>query len=388
MRTHERQNGLLRSPRLLADVLFRGTYGFIYDRMPITAAGMSLRKRMNLVVAGTHLMHRQIRPLNMPLHMQFELTSYCNLHCPVCPTGAGELERDAVAMPPELFARVWDETAPYLLTASLWGWGEPLLHPQLDRILKTARRHNVVTFLSTNGTPLRQERVRNALLDHPPTTLIVAIDGLTDETNTRYRVGAKLEPILDGLRKLAEEKQRRNARYPVLQLRYIVMRHNEHELEDLETFARNNQFDLLTLRSISIYDTPDADAVQSGFVPLNELLQPYQYKDGKRQERAGFYCTMPFWFPTVLAGGEVVGCEQDHSARARFGQIDTTRGFREIWFSEEAAEVRRLVRDEHEKLSFCVHCPYAGRPTADASLELRQLSPNETCVPLVAERAG
>jgi radical SAM protein with 4Fe4S-binding SPASM domain len=373
MRNHERTRGLLRTPRLLVDVLAKGRYDFIYDRMPITVDGMNLAKRLNLLLAGTHLVRRQLRPWNMPLHMQFELTSYCNLKCPVCPTGTKELEREAIPMPPALFERAWEETAPYLLTASLWGWGEPLLHPELGQILRIARRHNVATLLSTNGMPLRRESVREALVEHPPLSLIVAIDGITDETNSRYRVGAKLEPILSGVRKLAELKRRRKAKYPVLQLRYIVMSHNEHEVGQLEAFAKEHEFELLTLRSISIFDTENADAVQSGFVPLNELLQPYRYKEGQRQSRAGFICTMPFWFPSLQADGGVVSCEQDHGGKHRFGILDETGSFRRIWFSEQAAQVRKLIRDEHEKVSFCRNCPYADLQTADCSLESSQL---------------
>lgn len=373
MRTHDRTRGLLRTPRLLVDVLAKGRYDFIYDRMPITVTGMTFAKRLNLLLAGTHLVRRQLRPWNMPLHLEIELTNFCNLRCPVCPTGTKQLEREALSMPPALFEQVWEEAAPYLLTTSLFGWGEPLLHPQIDQILKIARRHDVATLLSTNGMPLRHESVREALVEHPPTTLIVAIDGITDETNSRFRVGAQLEPILTGVRKLAELKRRRKASYPVLQLRYIVMSHNEHEVEHLEKFAREHEFELLTLRSISIFDTPEADAVQGGFVPENELLRAYKYKEGKRQKRDGFVCTMPFWFPGVFAGGEVVSCDQDHSARHVFGRLDGTNTFREIWFSKQAAEVRKLVRDESEKLSFCRNCPYADRPTTDCSLESRQI---------------
>lgn len=383
MRDHERNRGLLRSPKLLFDVLLRGRYNFIYDRMPVTLMRMSPAKRFNLLLAGTHMLHRQIRPWNMPLHIQFEWTSFCNLRCPVCPTGTKDLERDAIPMDPELFERAWDETAPYLLTASLWGWGEPLMHPRLGEMLRIASRHHVATLLSTNGMPLKHESVREALIEHPPTTLIVAIDGLTDETNSKYRVGAKLEPILTGMRKLAELKRRRKARFPVLQLRYIVMRHNEHEVEHIEEFARQHEFELLTLRSISLFDITDADKVQSGFVPVNEILQPYQYKEGKRQKRPGFICTMPFWFPSVQADGGVVSCEQDHSGKHRFGTMIGGARFRDIWFSEQAAAVRKLVRDEHEKLSFCRNCPYADRPTSDCSLESRPLAADPAYAGLV-----
>ena len=384
MRDHERRRGLARSPRLLADVLLKGQYDFVYDRMPISLRNMSIRRRMNLVLAGTHMIRRQTHPLNMPLHMQFEFASFCNLKCPICPTGVDELEREAKAMDPALFEKVWEETAPYLLTATLWGWGEPLLHPQLSRMLEIASRHNVATLLSTNGMPLRHEKVREALLDHPPMTLIVAIDGLTDETNSKYRIGAKLEPILDGVRKLAEMKRRRNAKFPVLQLRYIVMRHNEHEVEHLEQFARDNEFELLTLRSIGLHDIENVDAIQSNFVPLNEVLQPYQYKEGKRQQRPGFICTMPFWFPSIQTDGGIVACDIDHSGQHRFGVMDGKTSFREIWFSKRAAEVRRLIRDEHEKVHFCRACPYADRPTSDCSIESRQLAPDSDYPGLIA----
>jgi radical SAM protein with 4Fe4S-binding SPASM domain len=193
-----------------------------------------------------------------------------------------------------------------------------------------------------------------------------------------------MEPILAGVKALAELKRKRKAKYPVLQMRYIVMSHNEHEVEHIEQFARQHKFELLSLRSISTYDIENIDTVHGGFVPVNELLQPYQYKEGKRQKRGGFVCTMPFWFPTLLAGGEVVACEQDHSARFQFGRIGADRGFRQIWFSEEAAAVRRLIRDEHEKVRFCVTCPYADRPTSDCSLESRQLIPDPDYPGLVA----
>lgn len=127
----------------------RGQYRFVYDQMSITCSGMSQAKRLNLIRSGLNLLHRRLFPWSMPLHMQFELTNYCNLRCPVCPTGISAVGRPPQAMSPETFKRVINQVGPYLLTASLWGWGEPNLHPQLQDILSIARQHRVVTFLST-----------------------------------------------------------------------------------------------------------------------------------------------------------------------------------------------------------------------------------------------
>jgi hypothetical protein len=142
MRSRERTRGLLRAPKLAWDVLVRGRYGFVYDRMPMVAEGMSSAKRLNLFRAGANLLSRNLHTWSMPLHMQFELTNYCTLRCPVCPTGAGLVRRAAQAMDPALF-------------------------------------------------------------EEPPAYLVVAFDGLTGETNSQYRSGARLAPILDGVRRLA-----------------------------------------------------------------------------------------------------------------------------------------------------------------------------------------
>jgi hypothetical protein len=54
---------------------------------------MSAAKRLNRFASGMNLLHRHLQPWNMPLHMQFELTNFCNLKRPVCPTGIGGVKR-------------------------------------------------------------------------------------------------------------------------------------------------------------------------------------------------------------------------------------------------------------------------------------------------------
>ena len=93
MRSRERISGLLRAPMLTWDVILRGRYDFVYDMMRLRMSRMSMAKRFNLLKAGANLVYRRLTPWSMPLHMQFELTNYCNLRCPVCPTGTRALER-------------------------------------------------------------------------------------------------------------------------------------------------------------------------------------------------------------------------------------------------------------------------------------------------------
>ena len=376
MRSHERQSGLLKSPQLAWNLLTKGSYSFVYDQMDITLKNMDWRKRFNLLKSGANLLHRRLQPWGMPLHMQFEITNYCNLKCPVCPTGINAIERKKQSMDIDLFKRLIDEVGPYLLTTSLWAWGEPLLHPQIEEILRAIRKHHICTFLSTNGQTLNNDNMINALINEPPTYLIVAIDGLTDETNTKFRSGAQLEPALSGIRKLAQLKRERGMQKPVLHMRFIVMKHNQHQVAELTDFARDHHFDLLTVRTLSIIDKEAPDATHQDLIPDNDALRAYQYSNNQRLERDDFICLEPFWFPTVFADGTVVACEQDYNAQLPLGTFSASMPFKSLWYGKQANEVRKQIRDHEKDIRFCKNCPYRDRETSDCSIQAHHINPN------------
>jgi radical SAM protein with 4Fe4S-binding SPASM domain len=374
MRRFEQRHSLFRAPALLWDVLVRGRYRFSYDLVDMELRRLSAAKRWNLVRAGGNLVYRRLRPWSYPLHMHVELASFCNARCPVCPIGAGTLTRPAQAMSPERYGRLLDEVGRYLITISMWAWGEPLLHPRLAEILRLTRRHNLISFLATNGDRLADEAVTDALLAEPPTYLIVALDGLTRETNARYRIGLDLDHVLAGLRRLVEMKRKHNLRLPILHLRMIVMGHNRHELPDALEFARRHGADLFSVRTLSIFDTPEERHRQ--FLPEEVRLQAYEYRAGERQHRTGFVCEQPFWFPCVLADGTVVGCEEDYNAQLPMGRLEDGVTFGQIWRSPAAAAVRRQLRDRMDEQSFCRNCPYRDRETSACSIESVLINPD------------
>lgn len=328
---------------------------------------MTMAKRINLMRAGMNLFYRNLQPWSWPINMQVELTNYCNLKCPVCPTGLGSLQRKPQAIDPAIFERLMNEVGHYLLTIFLWAWGESLLHPELADILRIVQNRGINTFLSTNGQNLNDDNVLKALIDYPPTYLIVALDGITDETNTRFRVGAKLEPTLDGVRELSRMKHKKGSKYPILYLRYIVMKHNEHELPELENFARKHHFDVLTIRTLSIIDAPDDQ--HNIMKPDDERFRAYEYSMGKRVRRDDFSCQAAFIFPTVLADGTVCSCEEDYNAKQPYGKLTKNNSFADIWWSKQAAEIRKTIKENLESFSFCRNCPYKDRPVRTCSIQ-------------------
>lgn len=371
MRLQDRWNYLRQAGKLSWDILFRGRYDFEYDLMSVHSSDMPMRKRLNLLKSGANLIYRRTHPWGWPIHLHVELTNYCNLRCKVCPTGIGRLERQPAAMDPALFERLMDEVGPYLLTASLWGWGEPLLHPKLADIMRSAQHRGVTTLLSTNGQNLDDEKVLQALISYPPTYLIVCLDGLTDETNCAFRVGAKLEPALAGVRRLVSMRRENGSHLPILHLRYIVTKHNEHEVPQIPDFAAENQFDVLSIRTLSVIDAPED--THSDLIPDDEKFRAYGYMDGERISRTDFVCEKAFTFPAVFADGTVVACDQDYNAKRPIGSLANGSSFEDIWCSKTAAEVRRTIRDNPENMSFCKNCPFKDRPISTCSIQYLDL---------------
>jgi radical SAM protein with 4Fe4S-binding SPASM domain len=355
------------------DLIAQGQHRFEYDLMPVAVRGMSWASRLNLLRSGLNLFWRRNKPWGWPLHMQIELTSYCELKCPVCPTGTRELDRGAKGIDVALFEQLMREVGEYLLTISLWGWGEPLLHKRLDRILEIASRYPCAKLLSTNGQQLCDPRVQQALRTHPPTYLIVAVDGLCDETNSVYRRGAKLQPILDGVRALAEWKRTTGATLPIIHCRFIAMRHNERELPALREFCTDAGFDMVSVRTLSIIDSPIDRHNQ--LIPASDLLRAYGYKDSQRAHRGDFVCQHAFTFPTLMADGRLVSCEQDYNCSQAYGTLSPGVTFSELWRSARASSIRRVIKESPDEFSFCRSCPYADRPTSSCSIQSFQLRP-------------
>jgi len=111
-----------------------------------------------------------------PILVHLIPTRRCNLSCAYCS------EYDDYSQPVpvhELFRRIERLSSLGTTIITLSG-GEPLLHPQLDDIIRNIRSHGIIATLITNGyllTPERIQRLNKAGLDH----LEVSIDNVAPD---------------------------------------------------------------------------------------------------------------------------------------------------------------------------------------------------------------
>ena len=109
--------------------------------------------RLEGLSSGVRFLSRALGSRYNPLLAQVVVTRRCNLACGYCN------EYDDVSPPvptADLLARI-DHLA-RLKTASItFTGGEPLLHPELDRVIRAARDHKMIVTIITNGFRLTRD---------------------------------------------------------------------------------------------------------------------------------------------------------------------------------------------------------------------------------------
>ena len=99
------------------------------------------------LVSGARFLARAIGSRYNPLLAQVVVTRRCNLSCGYCN------EYDNVSPPvPLQDLLAWVDHLAGLRTASItFTGGEPLLHPELDQVIRAARGHGMIVTMITNG---------------------------------------------------------------------------------------------------------------------------------------------------------------------------------------------------------------------------------------------
>ena len=293
------------------------------------------------------------RPNGHPYMLQIEPSSRCNLACPACPVGRNELGRPKQDMTLDQFKSIIDSQRRWLLLAVLWDWGEPFANPQLPEMIRYATDAGVQTVTSTNAHYLGNKDYVAAILNSGLTTLIVAIDSLHDADYRSYRIGGQLERALQGLKMLVAMKRELGSSTRI-NLRMVVMRHNEKEIAKLRRFAWKAGADQFTVKTMN----PGCGdvAMDAELVPLNPKLRRFAYrKDSWERIPVEAPCNRVMTMANIFSNGDVVPCCYDYDSSMKVGNVFEIP-FTGIWMSPEYSEVRRRIHEERTSLPRCRNC--------------------------------
>jgi MoaA/NifB/PqqE/SkfB family radical SAM enzyme len=145
----------------------------------------------------------------------------------------------------DLFARILDKIlreAPVSRPViALYNWGEPLLHPEIGRIVRRVRGHNLYCAVSTN---LNQARFLEDLVSAHPNTLRISLSGFSQHVYGRTHTRGRIETVKTNMRTLREMIDRHQSRIDVRIAYHRYIGNGGEEWRSMQALARELGFTL------------------------------------------------------------------------------------------------------------------------------------------------
>jgi MoaA/NifB/PqqE/SkfB family radical SAM enzyme len=141
-----------------------------------------------------------------PRFVTLKPTLRCNLRCEFCRFVAnGDVFGKRDWMEIEDWERIIDEIAPHNPYVCITG-GEPTMYPQIARLIKRIKSHELTCVMTTNGTMLQQRAAE--LIENPPDVVVLSIDGPREVHDSVRMVDGTFDRALKGVKTLLELKEK------------------------------------------------------------------------------------------------------------------------------------------------------------------------------------
>lgn len=286
------------------------------------------QKTANVLLVESERIRRQTKVHGKPYYYFIDPCNHCNLRCPLCPTGSGDLDRTRGMLKLADYQVILDKIAPYAIEVSLHNWGEPLLNKQIFDIIKLTSDRNIATNMSTNLS-IEIDDLGEKIVTSGLEYLIVSIDGVSQDVYDQYRVRGNIDLVLHNLRSIVEAKRRLNSQKPTIEWQYLVFKHNEHEMDMARELATQIGVDRFRFRSpgfplhkYKLVGKPEQEAEESKWMPTNPAyweLHPGQLR------KEGYLWNEPCYYlyrsMTVNPGGGIAACCIVYKERQDFGNL-------------------------------------------------------------------
>lgn len=284
---------------------------------------------------------RQIR--DYPLLVDLELSSKCNLHCPMCYTITEEFlsKVDKQYMDLGLFKKVIDEIAGKVFAVRLSLRGESTLNRHFIEAIAYAKEKGIKEVSTlTHGKKFTGDFLRKAV-EAGIDWITISIDG-TGETYNRIRQPLTWEDTLGRLKEIKALKDELGVVKPVIKVQGIWP---------------------------AIRENPSA--YYSALEPYTDLIAynpliDYLRKDSEIVYEDNFACPQLYQRLVIGSDGKVMMCSNDEDSLNVVGDA-YTQSIHEIWHGEALNRVREIHarRDGFKDIPVCRACYYPRKAVPD-----------------------
>jgi len=338
---------------------FRDTLNFL--------SKLTLRRVVNVLKLYASYQYTKWRKIpvqwGLPMTVSIEPTTACNLRCPECPSGLRSFTRDTGNLKKDFFTKAIDELYKDLLYLIFYFQGEPYINPNFLEMVSYAKKKGIYTITSTNGHFLNDANAKKTIesgLDR----MIISVDGTTQETYQNYRKEGNLETVLQGARNVVKWKKELKSSTPHIIFQFLVVKPNEHQIEEVYKLAEEIGIDEVKLKTAQIYDFEQG----SDLMPTIDKYSRYSKKeDGTYRVKNELlnHC-WKLWHACVISwDGLVLPCCFDKDAQHKLGDMKKN-SFSDIWYGSQYQSFRKSLLKGRDQIDICSNCTEGCKVWAEA----------------------
>ncbi|MDR0605417.1 MAG: radical SAM protein [Bacteroidales bacterium] len=277
-----------------------------------------------------------------PLLVDLELSTLCNIKCPMCYTITDEFKNKIKTgfMDIDLFKIIIDEIGNKVPAIRLSLRGESTLHPDFIETIRYARSKGIKEISTlTNGSNLTESFIKK-MVDAGIDWITISIDGI-GKIYEKIRRPLKFKETLDKIKMLDRIKKERNLHKPVIKIQSIWPAIKENPESYYNLFS------------------PIVDLI--AFNPLIDYLS----KDKDILYEKNFSCPQLYQRLVVGSDGNVMACSNDECGSNIIGNANNEK-IKEIWHGEKLTKIRGIHKIDNGFLAIdvCKKC-YIPRLTED-----------------------
>lgn len=244
------------------------------------------------------------------ISVHVDASTHCQLRCPSCPTAQGLISQTLGSgfLDPSKLAKLLDEN-PSIAHLELSNWGEIFLNPRLEEIARVAFERNVV-LTASNGVNLNHARpsALEAVVRYRVLQITVSIDGASQETYQRYRIGGSFHRVIDNIEVINDVKRKHKSPFPILLWQFIAFGHNKSEIEMARKHAeRLGMHFYVKLAWDDFSPVRNEELVRSATKGGASTRDEYQKVHSKSYNSRGM-CLQLWERPQINFDGELLGC--------------------------------------------------------------------------------
>jgi len=278
----------------------------------------------------------------IPEYIRIDASSACQLNCYLCQAVA-ERKNNLIGrgmLKFSHFKRLLDHN-PQIKRIELANWGEALLNKEMPKILEYAFKKGAATTFEEganfNDVP---DKTLESLVKYKTRLIRCAIDGVTNHTYQKNRIGGDLNKVIKNIQRINHYKKIYTSDLPRLIFQFVIFDHNVHEIDRVVILAKmlgmEPTFKLNALKNQVPSEHQDIFKKYTGYINRKDYLK----KEGTHYMRKQCY---ELWKdPQINWDGKLLGCSRN--TWQEFGPNVFEAGLIEAVNSEKMSKARQMIQ--------------------------------------------